>query len=122
MGDVFAHARAEDQADALLCGAAQEDARGGGVEVSAAGEADDVVEEAQRAGGRAVLVVDVAVEVSTVGRGYETGGGVEVVFSPGAHFKVGIGIDLGGGDTDEQIAAHEEALVNAEAGRGEGVR
>src|SRR5208337_3854753 len=61
VSNVIADARAEEDSDAGLGGAMHGDERSGGIEDSAAGEAHDVVQEAQRSGDGAVLVVNIAI-------------------------------------------------------------
>jgi len=122
VSDIFADAGAENKADEFPGGTAHENTGGRGVEVSATGEADDIVKEAQRAGSGAVLIVDVTVEVSAICRCDEMGGGVEIVFAPGAKLKIGVDGGCSRRDIREQIAAHEETPVNGKPGGNEDVR
>ncbi len=61
--------------------------RGLPVEHAAAGETDDVVQEAQRARDGAVLVVDGRIQVALIGMGDKRAGEVEVVLLPGAKLQ-----------------------------------
>src|SRR5216683_2665521 len=74
VADIGAHLRAEDESD-QRAGAALEDDEGClRIEGAAPGEAHDVVQKAQRAGKRPVLVVDLGINVSAVGGSNQRGG------------------------------------------------
>ena len=79
VGYVRGDAGAEEHADEGSVAAVAENPGGGGIEDSAAGEADDIVEETEGAVERAVLVVDAGVYVVKVGLVDEFGGGLVVV-------------------------------------------
>ena len=121
MGGVEGDAGAEEDSEEGVGGAVAEDEGGFGVEVAAAGEADDVVEEALGAGEGAVLIVDFGVDVADVAALNEFGGGVVEAGGPAAEFDVE---GKGGGDGDcviFELAVEKEAGQGAEAGgRGDG--
>ena len=76
---VRSNAGAEEHADEGSVAAIAEDPGGGGIEDSAAGETDDVVEETQGAVERAVLVIDAGIDVVEIGLVDELGCGLVVV-------------------------------------------
>jgi hypothetical protein len=95
------------------------------LEDAAAGEADDVVQEAQRAVQGAVLVVDEGVGVAGVGGVDQFAGGLVVLRRPGGEGEfgrqaLGLGGELGGAAAAAEIALQEEALADVEAGGGVG--
>jgi hypothetical protein len=114
---VVTHAGTEQDSDASVSRAVEGYERRGGVEDSAAGEAHDVVEEAERAGDGAVLVVDVAVNVSAVCRGNDVGSRLIVGFGPAMNFNVrrkqagGLRIVVLNGQIEEETAIATEAFV-----------
>ena len=75
MGDVAGDARAEEHSDEHSVAFVAQHPGGVGIEDAAAGEADDVVEEAQGAVEGAVLVVDAGVDVALIGLVNELCGG-----------------------------------------------
>ena len=87
--DVGAHSRAEKQALNEAAAFVTEHPRIGRVEDAAAGEADDVVQEAQRALDGGVLVVDLAVDVAEVGAVDEVAGSGIEIFVPGNEAEAG---------------------------------
>ena len=89
MADIGADLRAEDDADERAGAAIEDDEGGAGIEGAAAGEADDVIEEAERAGEGAVLIVDFGVDVAAIGGGNNGGGGLVLIFGPAAKFEFG---------------------------------
>jgi hypothetical protein len=89
VADIGADLRAEDDADERAGAAIEDDEGGAGIEGAAAGEADDVIEEAERAGEGAVLIVDFGVDVAAIGGGDNGGGGLVLIFGPGAKFEFG---------------------------------
>jgi hypothetical protein len=120
LGDVayvVAHPGAEQECNAGAGGTVDGYERRDGVEDSAAREAHDVVEEAQRAGDGAVLVVDITVDVAPVGRGDDAGSRLIIGFGPAMNFNVwrkragwlGAGSLDGPGEEESAIAA--ETLV-----------
>ena len=89
VGDVVGDARAEDHGDECAGGAIAEDPGVVGLEDAAAGEADDVVQEAEGAVEGAVLVVDEGVDVAGVGLVDEFGCGLVGGGGPAGEFDVG---------------------------------
>jgi hypothetical protein len=79
VGDVVGYAGAEKHSDEGAVAAIAQDPGGVGIEDAAAGEADDVVEEAQGAVEGTVLVIDAGVDVAGVGLVDELGCGLVVV-------------------------------------------
>lgn len=84
VGDVGRDAGGEQDGDEGVGGTFADGEGAKGIEGAAAGEADDVVEEAEGAIQGAVLVVDVGVNVVGVGGLDEGGGGLVEGFGPGA--------------------------------------
>ena len=125
VADVVPDAGAEQDSDGGLGGTVDGDERGGRVEDSAAGKAHDVVEEAERAGDGAVLVVDVAIDVAGVGGGDDGGGGLVVVFGPAVNFDLrwqrtgGLGQGVGDGQGEEEAAVAAEAFGAGRMRRGD---
>ena len=125
--DVVGDAGAEQQADEGAGAAAFKNPRVAWLKDTAAREADDVVEEAQRAVQRAVLVVDLGVDVALVREVDEVGGGLVVLGQPATKDDVAVGrLRYAQCGVCVQLALHEvareaaEALVREERGEGAG--
>ena len=84
-------------------------------EDAAAGEADDVVEEAQRSMHRAVLVVDHAVGMPAVGREDQLRGGGQILVAPGAQFQPDGQMHARRSEVAIERAPHQEPPVVLEA-------
>ena len=118
LGDVaalIADAGTEDEGDELAGTALNDNMRNLGREDAATCVADDVVKKALRAVVRAVLVVDDAVWVATVGLRDEAAGGGEIVFAPGAKLQAGGQIGGWVGPDALELLDEEEAAKNLEA-------
>ena len=89
VSDVFGDTGAEDHAGESGGSGVAEDPGLACIEYTAAREADDVVQEAERAVEGTVLVVDEGVDVSGGGAVDELGGGRGVGGGPAAEFVVG---------------------------------
>ena len=121
VGDVVGYTGTEKHSDQSAGAAIAEDPGGVGIEDAAAGEADNVVEEAQRAVKRAVLVVDARIDVSEVGLMDELGGGLVVVGRPANEFNLRRKVEGGqgplqGGGWARKVVLHEETGIHGEAG------
>ena len=68
VANIGAHLRAQDQADQRARAALEDDERSVRVEHAASRKAHDVVQEAQRTAERAVLVVDLGIDVPAIRR------------------------------------------------------
>ena len=134
VGGVVADAGTEHEGGEFFGAVLDDDLGGGGVEGAAAGKADDVVQEAERAGDGAVLVVDVAVEVAFVDAAMRRPAAVKSS-SRQVRSSIPGGSGLGGrgasrsvlkevGERGGEVALHEEAGKDLESGAGEdrGVR
>src|SRR5713226_4703475 len=60
-----------------------------GIEGAASGEAHDIVQETQRAGEGAVLIVDLGIDMAAVGGRDQGSGGLVILLRPGTDFKLG---------------------------------
>jgi len=113
VSDIGADARAEQDSDAGVGGTVESDERGGWIEDSAAGKANDVVQKAQGAGDGAVLVVDVAIDVSAIGGGDDVGGRLVVNLAPAMNLNLagkradrrGVGASDGEGEKKTAVTA-----------------
>ena len=83
-----AHQRAENEADQRARTAIEDNKRRLGIESPAPGEAHDVVEKAQRAGQSAVLIVDLGIDVATIGGRDQRGGRLVFLLRPRTNFKL----------------------------------
>jgi len=113
VADAAADLAGEDGGDEVIAAGLMEDERSTGNELAAAGEQDDVFEEAESAGAAAVLVVDFAIDVIGVGKIDELGAGLEIAVVPAADtHAVGSARAMFGGLL--QVEEHELAGVKAE--------
>ena len=119
LGDVAAQgadAGAEDEGHQFVAGAVNDDMRGWWAEDSAAGVADDIVEEAQGAMHGAVLIVDETVGMITIGFGDKPAGGGQIVIVPGAQFEARGQVVGGRAPAVGKLPHHVEAAEDLEAG------
>jgi len=82
VADSFGHFTGQDRGDQFIAAGMPEHERGTGLELAAARQQDDVLQEFKRAVARAVLVVDVAVDVVGVGQIDQLGAGLKVAIVP----------------------------------------
>ena len=125
VGNVVGDAGTENHGDEGTGGAVAEDPGVVGFEDAAAGEADDVVEEAERAVEGAVLVVDEGVDVAGVGLVDELGCSLVGGGGPAGELDVlrkieGCGVVAveteDGASGQGEVVLHEEAGVHGETG------
>lgn len=89
VADIGAHLRTENQANKRPRTALKNYERCLRIKCAAPRKAHNVVQKTQRAAQRAVLIIDVGIDVPAIGGRDESGGGLVVVLGPGSKFELG---------------------------------
>src|SRR5215472_11312587 len=94
MSNIVPDPRTEDQSDQSSRFTVQRHERRLGIKYAASRKAHDVVEETKRAAQRVVLVIDLRVHMTAVGRRNHCRGRLVVRFGPLPYFHFGMGCEF----------------------------